>query len=88
MTFTPSTEDVRTAWFQLTQNVESFDCWLAEVKAQEAKVERERIVKHLMNKTSLIKFLLDGEVITLDAWDGNRKLAEQLFRKLIEGEEQ
>lgn len=30
--YTPSTEEVRTAWFQLTQNVESFDRWLDETK--------------------------------------------------------
>lgn len=28
--YRPTTEEVRTAWFQLTQNVESFDAWLAE----------------------------------------------------------
>lgn len=31
---TPTTEEVRTAWYQLTINVDSFDRWLAEVKAE------------------------------------------------------
>lgn len=30
--YRPTTEEVRTAWFQLTQNVESFDAWLDETK--------------------------------------------------------
>lgn len=32
--YTPTTEEVRTAWYQLTINVDSFDRWLAQVKAE------------------------------------------------------
>lgn len=31
---TPTTEEVRTAWYQLTINVDSFDRWLMQVKAE------------------------------------------------------
>ena len=30
--YRPTTDDIRTAWYQLTQNVESFDAWLDETK--------------------------------------------------------
>ena len=32
--YTPNTEEVKTAWVMLTQAPESFDRWLAQVKAE------------------------------------------------------
>ena len=56
--FTPCTEDVRTAWFQLTHNVESFDRWLYSERERvwnmmakiERDSERERIRANIIDR--------------------------------------
>lgn len=54
------------------------------LKARET--ERERIIQVLLNNTSEINLMLNGEVIRLDAWDKTPKFAEQTLRQLFEGE--
>jgi len=51
-----------------------------------ARLERERIIQVLLNNTSEIKLMLNGEIIRLDAWDKTPKFAEQTLRQLFEGE--
>jgi len=50
------------------------------------QAERERIIQVLLNSTNYIKLILNGEVITLDAWDKTPKFTEQTLRQLFEGE--
>lgn len=55
--YRPTTDDIRTAWFQLTQNTASFDQWLYEERERvwnmmakiERESERDRIIK-IMDK--------------------------------------
>ncbi len=71
MDYTPTTEEVR---LEITSDDESwitkaeFDRWLAEVKAQEAKAERQRIKQRLWDDGYLYEMerdhvwaLIEGE---------------------------
>lgn len=45
--YTPTTEEVRTAWFQLTQNTESFDRWLESTMHKAHIAEQDRMIQIL-----------------------------------------
>ena len=76
--YTPTTEEVRDGWVRIINedgspsmlriSPEDFDRWLAEVKAQEAKAERERIKQRLWDDGYLYEMerdhvwaLIEGE---------------------------
>ena len=67
--YTPTTEEVRNWWTNGDVGLlgQEFDRWLAEVKAQERKTERERIIGLLManelDRTILMAIvdLIEGE---------------------------
>ena len=71
--YTPTTEEVRSDYAILADNYtprgKQFDRWLAEVKAQERKAERERIKQRLWDDGYLYEMerdhvwkLIEGEI--------------------------
>lgn len=68
--YRPSTEDIRTAWFQLTQNTESFDRWFESILQETQIAEREHIVSLI---SVLDSHTTHSELCTRQHW-----LAERL----------
>ncbi len=45
--YTPTADEVRTAWFQLTRNTESFDRWLEGTIREAHIAEQDRMIQIL-----------------------------------------
>jgi len=81
--YTPTTEEVRFGysikdgglsidWLQ-SEQVAEFDRWLAEVKAKEAKAERERIKQRLWDDGYLYEMERDHVWALIEAGNQNEK---------------
>ena len=79
--YTPTTEEVRNSYASWSDAYPEFDRWLAEVKAQERKAERERTIK-LLEDTPATRTTWIDDGISVYALDKDDFIA------LIKGEEQ